>query len=57
VTGNTRKPGDPPRPIPEPLLGLVAGGQNLQEMLDGGLITQQQFDWLSQHPSGAGRGG
>jgi hypothetical protein len=52
-----RKPAQPPMPIPETVLGMVAGGQNLDSMLQQGLITQQQYDWLSQHPSGAGRGG
>jgi hypothetical protein len=48
-----RKP-SAPQPIPEELLARIAGGQSRQDMLDEGLITQQQFNWLSQHPSGPG---
>ena len=44
-------------PIPDTILGMVAGGQNLSQMLQQGLITPDQYDWLSQHPSGGGRGG
>ncbi len=52
-----RKPTEPPMPIPETILEMVAGGQSLANMLQQGLITEQQYNWLSQHPSGAGRGG
>jgi hypothetical protein len=52
-----RKPAQPPVPIPETVLAMVAGGQSLANMLQQGLITPDQYHWLSQHPSGAGRGG
>jgi hypothetical protein len=46
-----------PVPIPEAVLDMVAGGQSLSQMLQDGLISSDQYNWLIQHPSGAGRGG
>ncbi len=52
-----RKPTEPPVPIPETILAMVAGGQSLANMLEQGLITPDQYNSLLQHPAGAGRGG
>ncbi len=35
-------------------LTRISGGQSLQEVYDQGLIGQQQYEWLQQHPSGGG---
>lgn len=52
-----RAPTRPPAPIPDAVLEMVAGGQSLAQMLQQGLISPEQYNWLIQHPSGAGRGG